>query len=164
MGQPKTVKITSKNVLEGYKSQSAANITRTRMTGSDLPSATYGTTQPLTKNDYGIQISSEENPKAAILEVRARRQQEEQIDINKNIGLVILSLIILIVIGTKFERILAYIKDCMPPLNDALFTISPVTTPCVNSVADELIKLRDLRDQGILTPKEFERQKNNLLS
>jgi hypothetical protein len=32
------------------------------------------------------------------------------------------------------------------------------------SVADELSKLRDLRDQGVLTTAEFERQKNNLLS
>jgi hypothetical protein len=32
------------------------------------------------------------------------------------------------------------------------------------SVADEIAKLRDLRDQGVLTQQEFERQKNNLLS
>lgn len=32
------------------------------------------------------------------------------------------------------------------------------------SVADELSKLRDLRDQGVITSEEFERQKNNLLS
>ncbi|WP_310395972.1 superinfection immunity protein [Hymenobacter sp.] len=30
-------------------------------------------------------------------------------------------------------------------------------------VADELIKLRNLRDQGVLTAQEFERQKNTLL-
>ncbi|MBC8083230.1 MAG: superinfection immunity protein [Hymenobacter sp.] len=33
-----------------------------------------------------------------------------------------------------------------------------------NSVADEIVKLRDLRDQGTLTVEEFERQKNNLLT
>jgi hypothetical protein len=32
------------------------------------------------------------------------------------------------------------------------------------SVADELGKLRDLRNQGVLTQEEFEHQKNNLLS
>lgn len=32
------------------------------------------------------------------------------------------------------------------------------------SVADELAKLRDLRNQGVLTQEEFERQKNNLLT
>ncbi|WP_324672827.1 superinfection immunity protein [Hymenobacter sp. GOD-10R] len=32
------------------------------------------------------------------------------------------------------------------------------------SVADELTKLRDLRNQGVLTQEEFERQKNNLLT
>ena len=31
------------------------------------------------------------------------------------------------------------------------------------SVADELAKLRDLRDQGVLTQVEFERQKSSLL-
>ncbi|TYZ10101.1 superinfection immunity protein [Hymenobacter lutimineralis] len=47
------------------------------------------------------------------------------------------------------------------------FSSSPafasVAAPAV-SVADELAKLRDLRDQGVLTPEEFERQKNNLIS
>ena len=37
-------------------------------------------------------------------------------------------------------------------------------TTSVSSVADELAKLRDLRDQGVLTQEEFERQKNNLLT
>jgi hypothetical protein len=32
-----------------------------------------------------------------------------------------------------------------------------------NSVADELMKLADLRDRGILTPEEFDRQKTKLL-
>ena len=32
------------------------------------------------------------------------------------------------------------------------------------SVADELTKLRDLRNEGVLTQEEFERQKNNLLT
>ena len=45
---------------------------------------------------------------------------------------------------------------------------APVPNPFSNSaapsVADELVKLRDLRDQGILTQVEFERQKNNLIS
>lgn len=31
------------------------------------------------------------------------------------------------------------------------------------SVADELIKLADLRDRGVLTPEEFDRQKTKLL-
>ncbi|TGE17037.1 superinfection immunity protein [Hymenobacter elongatus] len=36
--------------------------------------------------------------------------------------------------------------------------------PSTFSVADEIAKLRDLREQGVLTPAEFERQKNNLIS
>jgi len=40
-----------------------------------------------------------------------------------------------------------------------------VATPFAStSVADELMKLRDLRNQGLLTQEEFERQKNNLLT
>ena len=46
--------------------------------------------------------------------------------------------------------------------------ISPLssgnTGSSVSSVADELGKLRDLRNQGVLTQEEFEHQKNNLLS
>jgi len=42
---------------------------------------------------------------------------------------------------------------------------TPVANPFAStSVADELTKLRDLRNQGVLTQAEFERQKNNLLT
>ncbi|MDF7809801.1 superinfection immunity protein [Hymenobacter sp. YC55] len=43
------------------------------------------------------------------------------------------------------------------------FSTAPAGTSAI-SVADELGKLRDLRNQGVLTAAEFERQKNNLLS
>ena len=42
------------------------------------------------------------------------------------------------------------------------------TTPFANtpirSIADELLKLADLRDKGVITPVEFEQQKRILLS
>jgi hypothetical protein len=50
-----------------------------------------------------------------------------------------------------------------PALNPSSYSTGP-TGASLTSVADEISKLRDLRDQGILTPAEFERQKNNLLS
>ncbi|OUJ73848.1 hypothetical protein BXP70_12810 [Hymenobacter crusticola] len=42
-------------------------------------------------------------------------------------------------------------------------TVIPAA-PSFPSLADELTKLRDLRNQGVLTQEEFERQKNNLLT
>ena len=38
------------------------------------------------------------------------------------------------------------------------------TTPAARSLADELRKLADLRDTGILTPDEFEAQKQRILN
>jgi len=43
-------------------------------------------------------------------------------------------------------------------------TTLPIASAVASSLADELSKLRDLRDQGVLTQEEFDRQKNNLLT
>lgn len=49
-------------------------------------------------------------------------------------------------------------------------TLEPSTTPdaavpnIVHSVADELIKLKRLQDDGVLTPEEFQTEKAKLLA
>jgi hypothetical protein len=53
-----------------------------------------------------------------------------------------------------------------PPVNPELVNVSAPTTAAgpVTGVADELRKLAELRDQGIITPAEFEKQKAKLLA
>ncbi|WP_303312269.1 superinfection immunity protein [Hymenobacter sp. BT730] len=50
------------------------------------------------------------------------------------------------------------------PVPNPFSSSSAFTGTSATSVADELGKLRDLRNQGVLTQEEFERQKNNLIS
>jgi hypothetical protein len=65
------------------------------------------------------------------------------------------------IIGWFVALYLAIRKEPVPnPFSTSTNPAGASTT----SVADELSKLRDLRDQGVLTLEEFERQKNNLLS
>jgi hypothetical protein len=40
---------------------------------------------------------------------------------------------------------------------------SPSARPSVSSVADEIVKLKALMDQGVISPQEFETQKRRLL-
>lgn len=42
-------------------------------------------------------------------------------------------------------------------------TVAPTTTPKSSSFADELLKLADLRDKGILTQEEFDAKKAVIL-
>ena len=65
------------------------------------------------------------------------------------------------IIGWFIALYLAIRKEPVP--NPFSTSTSSAGNPSA-SVADELSKLRDLRDQGVLTAEEFERQKNNLLS
>jgi len=61
---------------------------------------------------------------------------------------------------TKFGLMIQAWIDTHPV--ESVTADGPLTPP--SSVADELAKLAALRDQGILTPEEFERQKAKLLS
>ena len=53
-------------------------------------------------------------------------------------------------------RVLAATQNKNPP--------STIPIPSMSSTADELAKLAELRDRGILTPEEFDQQKRALLS
>ena len=65
------------------------------------------------------------------------------------------------IIGWFVALYLALRKAPVP--NSFSFSTVPACTSAP-LVADELSKLRDLHNQGVLTAEEFERQKNNLLS
>ncbi|WP_222940378.1 superinfection immunity protein [Hymenobacter sp. BT491] len=63
------------------------------------------------------------------------------------------------IIGWVFSLYLALRSDS---ITSAISSGANATSKA--SVADEIIKLHNLCDQGVLTQTEFERQKNNLLS
>jgi Superinfection immunity protein/Short C-terminal domain len=89
--------------------------------------------------------------------VWGKRQSDSVIALNLLLGWTILGWIVALVwaLNNTPTPVVKVINNPPSP--------NPASTS-KTSIADELAKLRDLRDQGILTPEEFERQKNNLLS
>lgn len=68
--------------------------------------------------------------------------------------------------GTMEYQTALKIKEYVETFQDRLLAgsgTSPSARPSATSVADEIVKLKALMDQGVISPQEFEMQKRRLL-
>lgn len=77
--------------------------------------------------------------------------------------LVILLIVIIVSVSRGNKKKTLEVQKMQKEIDEPTITEAPKTNP-PGSIADELVKLKNLKDSGVLSEEEFERQKEKILN